>query len=170
MSSPCAIVGGRRSMDGPGRQRTKETHLHYPHRPSDPRKLSTPSTSECLAPVLAARHPRLSLFPIFHRDATVHKGSTRQCLRHFDRRGDDTFEALVLSGTIQSIDMSPKELVLPVQYLLALSCAIAPDSYGDSATTIPTGSNSRLWFYREPYEGFSRRGLGHELTGSVRWG
>jgi hypothetical protein len=97
---------------------------------------------------------------MFYRDATVHKGSTRQCLRHFDRRGDDTFEALVLSGTIQSIDMSPKELVLPVQYLLALSCAIAPDSYGDSATTIPTGSNGRLWFYREPYKGFSRRGLG----------
>jgi hypothetical protein len=51
---------------------------------------------------------------------------------------------VLLSGTIQSIDMSPKELVLPVRRLLPLRCrAIAPDTGGDStAALVGSGSGS----------------------------
>ena len=55
---------------------------------------------------------------------------------------------VLLSGTIQSIDMSPTVLVLPVRRLLVLRCrAIAPDCGGDPAATFVgpgtgTGSGS----------------------------
>jgi hypothetical protein len=51
---------------------------------------------------------------------------------------------VLLSGTIQSIDMSPTVLVLPVRRLLVLRCrAIAPDSGGDpAATLVGTGTDT----------------------------
>lgn len=57
--------------------------------------------------------------------------------------------AELLSGTIQSIDMSPKELALPVRRLLPLRCrVIPPDSGGDPAIALialeGSGSSSGL--------------------------
>jgi hypothetical protein len=50
---------------------------------------------------------------------------------------------VLLSGTIQSIDMSPTELVLPVRRLLALRCrAITTDSGGVPTIALIVGSGS----------------------------
>jgi hypothetical protein len=47
---------------------------------------------------------------------------------------------VLLSGTVQSIGMSPTMLVLPVRRLLVPCCrAIAPDSGGDSAVALLVG-------------------------------
>lgn len=70
---------------------------------------------------------------------------------------------VVLSGTIRSIDMLPKELVLSMRQLLALRCA--PDSGGDLVTAlIGSRFGLSLRLHRRPYDGLSGPGLGRGRT------